>query len=59
MIPTSKSLLVCASARLNTGYKFLTRNRADHANPTETETHCITLIMADKEKIWMIATKRD
>ena len=59
MIPMRRSRLVCASARLNTGYKFRTRKRQDHANPTETETHCITEIIVDNEKICIIATNND
>src|SRR5271156_2574601 len=59
MIPMRRSRLVCASARLNTGYKFRTRKRQDHANPTDTETHCITEIIVDNEKICIIATNND
>src|SRR5277367_1107328 len=59
MIPMRRSRLVCASARLNTGYKLRTRKRQDHANPTDTETHCITAIIVDNEKICIIATNND
>jgi hypothetical protein len=58
-IPIKSNRLVCASALLSTGYRFLTRNRTDQANPTETETHCMTLIIVEREKIWITATRRD
>jgi hypothetical protein len=51
MIPMRRRRLVRASARPSTGYKFRTRNKTDHANPTDTETHCMTLIIADNENI--------
>ena len=59
MIPMSRNRLVCASARLNTGYKFRTRNRTDQANPTDTEIHCIALIIGENGKIWIMATRSD
>jgi hypothetical protein len=55
----NKSLLVLASARLRTGYKFRTKNNADHANPTDTESHWMRLITPEMENIWIIATNRD